>query len=96
MNNSFDEIAKVMLDAQTVLLYPHINMDGDALGSCAALCKALRMAGKQAYILIEENIPLNLQFMDKGYCTKDTGILKEPDLSVCVDCGEMSRFPVAR
>ena len=58
MNNSFDEIAKVMLDAQTVLLYPHINMDGDALGSCAALCKALRMAGKQAYILIEENIPL--------------------------------------
>ena len=96
MNNSFDEIAKVMLDAQTVLLYPHINMDGDALGSCAALCKALRMAGKQAYILIEESIPLNLQFMDKGYCTTDTGILEEPDLSVCVDCGEMSRFPGRR
>ena len=41
-NNTFQEISAVLLAAKKLLLYPHIHMDGDALGSCAALCKALR------------------------------------------------------
>ena len=61
-NNTFQEISAVLAGAHDVLLYPHIHMDGDALGSCAALCKALRAAGKRAYILLEEEIPLNLRF----------------------------------
>lgn len=92
-NNTFQEISAVLLQAETLLLYPHIHMDGDAVGSCAALCKALRMAGKQAYILVEEDVPLNLRFLDRGYCTKNPEILPEPDVSVCVDCGDVSRFP---
>ena len=47
-NNTFQEISAVLLAAKKLLLYPHIHMDGDALGSCAALCKALRRAGKEA------------------------------------------------
>ena len=92
-NNTFQEISAVLLAAKKLLLYPHIHMDGDALGSCAALCKALRRAGKEAYILIEEEIPLNLRFLDRGYCTTDADILAEVDVSVCVDCGDESRFP---
>ena len=92
-NNTFQEISAVLLAAKKLLLYPHIHMDGDAIGSCAALCKALRRAGKEAYILIEEEIPLNLRFLDRGYCTTDADILAEVDVSVCVDCGDESRFP---
>lgn len=69
MNNTYKEIAQVLEGAQTILLYPHVSADGDALGSCAALCRALRMKGKEAFILVEEELPLNLAFLDKGYCT---------------------------
>ena len=53
MNNTYREIAQVLEGAQTILLYPHVSADGDALGSCAALCRALRMKGKEAFILVD-------------------------------------------
>ena len=56
-NNSLKEIAQKLHEAKSVMLFPHINLDGDALGSCAALCKALRKNGKNAWILLEDDIP---------------------------------------
>lgn len=91
-NNTFAEIAEVISDAEKILIYPHVNMDGDALGSAAALCGALRKLGKVCHILIEDDIPTNLKFLDRGYCTWDTGVIRKPDLSICVDCGDTSRF----
>ena len=93
MNNTYKEIAQVLEEAQTILLYPHVSADGDALGSCAALCRALRMKGKEAFILVEEELPLNLAFLDKGYCTEDPDVLADVDVSFCVDCGDATRFP---
>ncbi len=93
MNNTYREIAEVLAGAQTILLYPHVSADGDALGSCAALCRALRMQGKQAFILVEEELPLNLAFLDKGYCTEDQNVIENVDISFCVDCGDTTRFP---
>lgn len=91
-NNTFAELAQVISGAEKILLYPHVNMDGDALGSAAALCKALRNMKKECHILIEDDIPANLQFLDQGYCTSDQNIIKKPDLSICVDCGDPTRF----
>ena len=93
MNNTFKEIASVLDASRTILLYPHVSADGDALGSCTALCKALRMKGKECYILVEEELPLNLKFLDKGYCTDDQNIIEDVDVSFCVDCGDETRFP---
>ncbi len=95
-NNSMKEIAGVLLDAKTVLIFPHINIDGDAIGSASALCKALRNLGKTAYILMEDDIPGNLKFLDKGYCTDDLNVIKDADISICVDCGDFSRFPLRK
>ncbi|MBR4020290.1 MAG: DHH family phosphoesterase, partial [Firmicutes bacterium] len=92
-NNTLTEIAKVLAEKQNILIFPHINMDGDALGSAAALCKGLRDMGKNCYILIEDDIPGNLQFLDKGYTSRDQNVMEHPEVSVCVDCGEEKRFP---
>lgn len=92
-NNTLAEIAKILTEKQNILIFPHLNMDGDALGSAAALCKGLRDLGKNCYILIEDDIPGNLLFLDKGYTTFDQNIMEKPDVSVCVDCGEEKRFP---
>lgn len=92
-NNTLAEIAKTLAEKQNIFIYPHINMDGDALGSAAALCKGLRNLGKNCYILIEDEIPGNLQFLDKGYTTIDRNVMEKPEISICVDCGDEKRFP---
>ncbi len=93
MNNTYSKIAEVLAGANSILLYPHISADGDALGSCAALCRALRLMGKNCYVLVEEKLPRNLAFLDKGYCTEDQNIIEDVDVSFCVDCGDATRFP---
>ncbi len=102
MNNSLKEIAEALKGASKVLIFPHVSPDGDAIGSAAALCRGLRLMGKEAYILVDEELPDNLSFLNerglestgKRYCSLDQGILGEDiDVSICVDCGELSRFP---
>lgn len=92
-NNSLKEISQKLSEAKSVLLFPHINLDGDALGSSVALCRALRIKGIESWILLEDDIPANLRFLDKGYCTWDEDIIAQPDICVCVDCGDKGRFP---
>ncbi len=83
-------IAEQIKSANNILLFPHINMDGDALGSAVALCKGLRSIGKQCYILLEDDIPPYLAFLDKGYCVDAAPI--SPDVCIAVDCGDISRI----
>jgi phosphoesterase RecJ-like protein len=87
------EAAEVLRQANSVLLFPHVSIDGDALGSAAALCAALRKMGKTAHVVIEDEIPEPIAFLDRGCCTDDLGIVENPDVCVCVDCGETHRFP---
>lgn len=95
-NNTMKEIAEVLLDAQSVLIFPHINMDGDAVGSSVALCRQLRKLGKDCWILAEDAMPGNLVFIGQGYFTEDHDLIKNADVSVCVDCGAFSRFPARK
>lgn len=92
-NASLKEMAGFLKAAQTILIFTHINLDGDALGSAAALCRVLRNSGKQAWILIDEEIPHYISFMDTEFVTCDREIMKAQDISICVDCSEYSRFP---
>lgn len=91
-NNQIELIVNELEQAKTILLFPHVNMDGDTLGSAVALCKALRKKDKDCHVLIEDDIPGNLLFLDNGYCTRDMNILPEQDLSICIDCGDANRF----
>ncbi len=92
-------IASKLINAKTVLLYPHVGIDGDAVGSCVAVAKALRTLGKSAYAIYSEDLPGNLSFMlhdDSGepYFTDDPDIISddELDVSMAVDCGGWDRF----
>jgi len=91
-NNTLEQIAAKLKEAETILLYPHVIMDGDTLGSSIALCIALRKMGKKAHILIEDEIPSYLLFLEKDYCTFDGNILEWPDISISVDCSDIERF----
>lgn len=44
------DCAKLLLSKNDILLVTHKNPDGDTMSSAAALCSALRRAGKRAYL----------------------------------------------
>ena len=91
MNDTIKSIATIMKDLDGILLFPHTNMDGDALGSCSALCLALRSLGKQAYVMINEPVPKNLDFLECGCTTTDDSVLDDVQLSLMIDCNGMNR-----
>lgn len=94
-NSDLKEIAKVIKGASKIALFPHVNMDGDAFGSCVALAHALRELGKECRIFISEEVPENLSFLDseKILQTNNKDDIKDYSLAVLVDCGEMKRIP---
>ena len=92
MNDSIKSIAAIMRDLDNILIYPHINMDGDALGSCSALCLALRKLGKTAYVMINEPVPKNLDFLECGCTTDDDSVIEDVNLSLMLDCNGLNRI----
>lgn len=92
-NNTFEQLAEVIAKSDDILLFPHINLDGDALGSCLALCLALRKQKKNAFILIEDDLPLSLTFMNNTCITRDFDVIRTPGLCICIDCSDKTRFP---
>lgn len=49
--------------AERLVLLPHVHGDGDALGSCAALCLYLTSLGKKAIIVTEEPVERKLSYL---------------------------------
>ena len=92
VNNSFREIAEAIKANQSFALYPHTNMDGDAIGSSAAICLALRQLGKDAWIIIDEEVPDNLMFLADGLVSGDANFARSVDMAFCVDSGALDRI----
>ncbi|MDD2217294.1 MAG: bifunctional oligoribonuclease/PAP phosphatase NrnA [Eubacteriales bacterium] len=105
MQSKLNAINEKLIKSERVLIFSHIMPDGDALGSSLALCRALRLCGKDAYIVLEEEIVDNLKFLDNdGYCLYTDGTespeaffsgifgKKTPDISIMLDCSEYSRI----
>ncbi|NLD19954.1 MAG: bifunctional oligoribonuclease/PAP phosphatase NrnA [Clostridiales bacterium] len=92
-NASLKEIGSILLEAKSIVIFPHLNPDGDALGSAISLCLALRQRGKDSVVLMEEKVPHYIDFVDKECCTQNADAINAPDVCVCVDCSEETRFP---
>lgn len=85
-------IGKILEQAGSILIFPHGSIDGDALGSSVALCLGLRSIGKTSYVMMDEDIPENIIFMENGCCSWDLDIVAHPDVCICMDNGEISRL----
>jgi len=100
--NTLTELANVIMESETVRIFPHESTDGDTLGSSVALCLALKSLGKDASVVINDKIPDNIAFI-VNECTVDaSGWLsgedgsgyfdEEFDLGVLMDVGETDRL----
>lgn len=84
-------ISQQLLKAENIVILPHINADGDALGAALALGLALRTMQKKVDILIEEEVPSNLDFLPGQELIKDSP-QKKYNVSVNIDNGDIARL----
>lgn len=90
-NIELKEIGKRLFRAGSVVLFPHVNPDGDAVGACVALCLALRSRGVQCWVY-SEGVPDFLKFLNTEMFTDDYGIIAPPDICVAIDCSDGCRM----
>lgn len=91
---SIKKIAEAILGAKKIGISFHTSPDGDAIGSTLGLLNALRVLGKDSYIISREVIPDNLSFLPLG--NEIDGTTPEPtegtDLVIILDCGNVERI----
>lgn len=92
INCTYKEMADRLKEYNDILLFPHINLDGDAIGSTMALALALRKLGKNASVLLFEAVPKFLDFLIYDPATKDQNIYGDAELVMMVDCGNLNRI----
>lgn len=84
-------IDKIM-KAKSVAVFPHVNEDSDALGSCFAFAKVMRKIGKRATVYVSGRIEARLAFVGNDYVVYHDGIEHDHDLCACIDCGDIDRI----
>ncbi|MCR4804532.1 MAG: bifunctional oligoribonuclease/PAP phosphatase NrnA [Clostridia bacterium] len=89
--HNWKDIIQLIGKARRILLLTHANMDGDAAGSVCALCRSLRLMGKECFALLEDGCPSYLAFLNAdGYFVSEAPW--QADLAIAVDCGDDSRI----
>jgi len=85
----YQKCAKLLKQKDNILLVTHKNPDGDCMGSAAALCCALRRAGKTAYLYPNSQVIKKLRpFVEEFYATE--GFM--PEFIVAVDVATEQMF----
>ena len=84
------ETAALLRSRDRVLLLTHVRPDGDTIGSAAALCRALRDIGKEAYLLPNPEITATYVPYAAPYWAPEGW---EPSFVVSVDIAALSLLP---
>jgi phosphoesterase RecJ-like protein len=93
MNNNLNEIVDLINNYDNIGIFPHTMPDGDAIGSSFALHSMLVKMGKNAKVVVEEDIPKIYNFLPGEYITFYDLPEKEIfDLVICVDSSDESRI----
>ena len=90
-----EQIVKLLKQHNSFIIAGHIGPDGDTIGSCYALARALDKLGKKAGVLLESyaakyNIIPGREYLVRG---------KEPlqaDVFIALDCADPERLGTAR
>lgn len=88
------EIKKIIDDNDNFIILPHKSPDGDTIGSSIALLNVLNNLDKEAYIILDDEIPFNLRFLNINRMTTEEFDSKkfEYDIVFTIDSSDISRF----
>ena len=86
------EAIEKLKEAKSIAILPHINEDGDAMGSCLAAANMLRSMGKEAVVYVSGEIEHRLSFLGQDYVIYNPSQVKAHDLCLCIDCADIKRL----
>ncbi|MBR3296405.1 MAG: bifunctional oligoribonuclease/PAP phosphatase NrnA [Firmicutes bacterium] len=93
--NDYKAIIEHIQKAYRILIYTHVGMDGDAVGSSLALCRTIRAMGKAAFIILEDDYPEYLEFLRDNMGGMPYFLPEAPyraDLAIAVDFSSTDRL----
>lgn len=100
-HDRMEELVRLFADMRgqpdTVFLYPHTGIDGDAIGSTLAMLIVLRRAGVKARFVYDEMIPAKYDFLPGTELIESYSDALRPELSkdqtlaLALDCSDSSR-----
>lgn len=85
------KIAELIKNSKKAVILPHINADGDAIGSSRALAEMLNALGISSQIYVEEAVEERLSFINRDILIYD-GSVCEFDICIVLDCGDKARI----
>lgn len=94
MPNTVSQIAQAIRANETFILTAHINPDGDAVGSVAAMAWLLTKLNKQPIIFLESGIPAYLDWVELPCAVLSTAeelATCKPEQIIVMDCGDAER-----
>ncbi len=93
MENTRDEVVKIIKNNNIFSLFCHVSPDGDALGSMNALKLALQKMGKKVFSYCDGKIPSDLTFLNISFDT-DTKHISKSDVCIMIDCNSLDRIGI--
>ncbi len=91
-----EEILSLFKAKKNIVLLPHIIPDGDTLGSSLALKAGLEKMHHKVFIVLDDEIPNNLNFLIKNKCVYTSeqfcSLKIIPDLIITIDCSDIDRL----
>lgn len=104
MNNllstaELEQLRSFINEAENIVIFCHINPDGDAIGSCLGWAEYLRTIGKTPSVIVPDQFPDFLMWMpntekiirfDKHRETAEE-LMRKADLMFCLDLNDASR-----
>lgn len=92
MEVSIEYSAKLLNEANDIVLTTHIHPDGDALGSLLACYEYLSAQGKKVRMIIDDEVPRAFKFLSgSGKIEKPPITPVTPDLFVVLDASDLER-----
>jgi len=88
---TLDDILIEIKKANNILILSHIGPDGDAIGSCLAMCLAIKDLGKDVDVLIKE-YPANFSFLPGIEYVKTQTDVQAYEMVIVLDCPGLNRI----
>lgn len=94
MNCSTHELYSVLQQYDKIVVTAHVSPDGDAIGSCLAVYGWLRAIGKDAFIVLDDDVDTKFNFLQDYKAILKPGDIQTDEswLMVVLDATDMQRI----
>lgn len=96
---TMEKLEEIFKNNESFLISTHVLPDGDGIGGELAIAGYLKQLGKKIKILNHDQTPAKFRYLDKSSWIEVCEVksekklsIKEPDVLVLVDCGDISRI----